>query len=190
MYRALSIVIVLILSFISTFRIPESDLENYIYYYNLFSDFSFFDALSFSGKDPSKVDRSGAYATRHIAKNLVAAGLCKQVLVQVSYAIGVAKPTSINVETYGTATVDLSDGEISKIVEAIFDMRPYFIEKRLKLRSPIYSETAAYGHMGRTPEVKTVTFSNPMGETVSHEVETFTWEKLDYVEKIKNKFNI
>ena len=145
---------------------------------------------AFSGKDPSKVDRSGAYATRHIAKNLVAAGLCKQVLVQVSYAIGVAKPTSINVETYGTATVDLSDGEISKIVEAIFDMRPYFIEKRLKLRSPIYSETAAYGHMGRTPELKTVTFSNPMGETVSHEVETFTWEKLDYVEKIKNKFNI
>jgi len=145
---------------------------------------------AFSGKDPSKVDRSGAYATRHIAKNLVAAGLCKEVLVQVSYAIGVAKPTSINVETYGTATVDLSDGEISKIVEAIFDMRPYFIEKRLKLRSPIYSETAAYGHMGRTPEVKTVTFSNPMGETVSQEVETFTWEKLDYVEKIKNKFNI
>ena len=145
---------------------------------------------AFSGKDPSKVDRSGAYATRHIAKNLVAAGLCKQVLVQVSYAIGVAKPTSINVETYGTATVDLSDGEISKIVEAIFDMRPYFIEKRLKLRSPIYSETAAYGHMGRTPEVKIVTFSNPMGETVSQEVETFTWEKLDYVEKIKNKFNI
>jgi len=145
---------------------------------------------AFSGKDPSKVDRSGAYATRHIAKNLVAAGLCKEVLVQVSYAIGVAKPTSINVETYGTAKVNLTDGEISKIVEAIFDMRPYFIEKRLKLRSPIYSETAAYGHMGRTPEVKTVTFSNPMGETVSQEVETFTWEKLDYVEKIKNKFNI
>jgi len=110
--------------------------------------------------------------------------------VQVSYAIGVSKPTSINVETYGTATVNLSDGEISKIVEAIFDMRPYFIEQRLKLRSPIYSETAAYGHMGRSPEIKTVTFSNPMGETVSQEVETFTWEKLDYVEKIKNKFNI
>ena len=145
---------------------------------------------AFSGKDPSKVDRSGAYATRHIAKNLVAAGLCKEVLVQVSYAIGVAKPTSINVETYGTAKVNLTDGEISKIVESIFDMRPYFIEKRLKLRSPIYSETAAYGHMGRTPEVKIVTFSNPMGETVSQEVETFTWEKLDYVEKIKNKFNI
>jgi S-adenosylmethionine synthetase len=145
---------------------------------------------AFSGKDPSKVDRSGAYATRHIAKNLVAAGLCKEVLVQVSYAIGVAKPTSINVETYGTAKVDLSDGEISKIVESIFDMRPYFIEKRLKLRTPIYSETAAYGHMGRTPEVKTVTFYNPMGESVSHEIETFTWEKLDYVETIKNKFNI
>ena len=117
-------------------------------------------------------------------------GICKEVLVQVSYAIGVAKPTSINVETYGTATVELTDGEISNKVEAIFDMRPYFIEQRLKLRSPIYSETAAYGHMGRTPEVKTVTFSNPMGETVSQEVETFTWEKLDYVEKIKNKFNI
>ena len=145
---------------------------------------------AFSGKDPSKVDRSGAYATRHIAKNLVAAGLCKEVLVQVSYAIGVAKPTSINVETYGTATVALTDGEISKKVEAIFDMRPYFIEQRLKLRSPIYSETAAYGHMGRSPEIKTVTFSNPMGETVSHEIETFTWEKLDYVETIKNKFNI
>ena len=145
---------------------------------------------AFSGKDPSKVDRSGAYATRHIAKNLVAAGLCKEVLVQVSYAIGVAKPTSINVETYGTAKVNLTDGEISKIVESIFDMRPYFIEKRLKLRSPIYSETAAYGHMGRTPEVKTVTFTNPMGESVSHEIETFTWEKLDYVNTIKNKFNI
>jgi S-adenosylmethionine synthetase len=145
---------------------------------------------AFSGKDPSKVDRSGAYATRHIAKNLVAAGLCKEVLVQVSYAIGVAKPTSINIETYETSTVALTDSEISKKVEAIFDMRPYFIEKRLKLRAPIYSETAAYGHMGRTPEIKTVTFSNPMGETVSHEVETFTWEKLDYVEKIKNKFNI
>jgi len=145
---------------------------------------------AFSGKDPSKVDRSGAYATRHIAKNLVAAGLCKEVLVQVSYAIGVAKPTSINVDTYGTAAVDLSDGEISKVVETIFDMRPYFIEQRLKLRTPIYSETAAYGHMGRTPEIKTVTFSNPMGETVSEEVETFTWEKLDYVTKVKNAFNL
>jgi S-adenosylmethionine synthetase len=143
---------------------------------------------AFSGKDPSKVDRSGAYATRHIAKNLVAAGLCKEVLVQVSYAIGVAKPTSINVETYGTSTLNLTDGEISKVVESIFDMRPYFIEQRLKLRTPIYSETAAYGHMGRTPEIKTVTFSNPMGETVSQEVETFTWEKLDYVDKVKEAF--
>ncbi len=145
---------------------------------------------AFSGKDPSKVDRSGAYATRHIAKNLVAAGLCKEVLVQVSYAIGVAKPTSINVETYGTATINLTDGEISKKVERIFDMRPYFIEKRLKLRAPIYSETAAYGHMGRTPETKIVTFSNPMGETVSQEVETFTWEKLDYVEIVKETFGL
>ncbi|WP_347173623.1 methionine adenosyltransferase [Polaribacter uvawellassae] len=144
---------------------------------------------AFSGKDPSKVDRSGAYATRHIAKNLVAAGVCKEVLVQVSYAIGVAKPTSINVETYGTSTLNLTDGEISKIVESIFDMRPYFIEQRLKLRTPIYSETAAYGHMGRTPETKTVTFTNPMGETVSQEVETFTWEKLDYVDKVKEAFS-
>ena len=145
---------------------------------------------AFSGKDPSKVDRSGAYATRHIAKNLVAAGLCKEVLVQVSYAIGVAEPTSINVETYGTANIDLTDGEISKIVETIFDMRPYFVEQRLKLRTPIYSETAAYGHMGRTSEIKTVTFSNPMGETISQEVETFTWEKLDYVNKVKEAFNL
>jgi len=145
---------------------------------------------AFSGKDPSKVDRSGAYATRHIAKNLVAAGLCKEVLVQVSYAIGVAKPTSINVETYGTATVDKTDGEISKIVESIFDMRPYFIEQRLKLRTPIYSETAAYGHMGRTPEVKTLTFKNPMGQEVTETVETFTWEKLDYVDKVKAAFDL
>jgi S-adenosylmethionine synthetase len=145
---------------------------------------------AFSGKDPSKVDRSGAYATRHIAKNLVAAGLCKEVLVQVSYAIGVAKPTSINVETYGTATINMNDGEISKIVETIFDMRPYFIEQRLKLRTPIYSETAAYGHMGRTPEVKTVRFESPNGEVVEQEVETFTWEKLDYVDIVKEAFNL
>jgi S-adenosylmethionine synthetase len=145
---------------------------------------------AFSGKDPSKVDRSGAYATRHIAKNLVAAGLCKEVLVQVSYAIGVAKPTSINVETYGTATINKTDGEISKIVESIFDMRPYFIEQRLKLRTPIYSDTAAYGHMGRTPEIKEVTFSNPMGQTVTETVETFTWEKLDYVEQVKKAFSL
>lgn len=145
---------------------------------------------AFSGKDPSKVDRSGAYATRHIAKNMVAAGLCKEVLVQVSYAIGVAEPTSINVNTYGTSKVGMTDGEISKKIEAIFDMRPYFIEQRLKLRAPIYSETAAYGHMGRTPEKKIVTFKNPMGETISEEVETFTWEKLDYVYKIKEVFSL
>ena len=145
---------------------------------------------AFSGKDPSKVDRSGAYATRHIAKNLVASGLCKETLVQVSYAIGIAEPTSINVKTYGTATVDLSDSEISKIVATIFDMRPYSIEKRLKLRNPIYSETAAYGHMGRIPELKTITFTNTLGETVSQEVETFTWEKLDYVEKVKEAFGL
>ena len=145
---------------------------------------------AFSGKDPSKVDRSGAYATRHIAKNLVAAGLCKEVLVQVSYAIGVAKPTSINVDTYRTAKVNMTDGEISKIVESLFDMRPYFIEQRLKLRNPIYSETAAYGHMGRTSESKNVTFTSPTGDSVTKEVETFTWEKLDYVDKVKEAFNL
>ncbi|MFT4685019.1 MAG: S-adenosylmethionine synthetase [Flavobacteriales bacterium] len=145
---------------------------------------------AFSGKDPSKVDRSGAYATRHIAKNLVAAGVCKEVLVQVSYAIGVAKPTSINVETYRTSTLNLTDGEISKIVENIFDMRPYFIEQRLKLRTPIYSETAAYGHMGRKPEIKTVRFESPNGEVVIQEVETFTWEKLDYIDIVKKAFDI
>lgn len=145
---------------------------------------------AFSGKDPSKVDRSAAYATRHIAKNLVAAGLCDEVLVQVSYAIGVAKPTSINVNTYGTAKVNLKDGEISKIVETIFDMRPYYIEQRLKLRNPIYSETAAYGHMGRTPEVVTKTFKSPDGQTKTVEVELFTWEKLDHVEKVKAAFNL
>ncbi len=145
---------------------------------------------AFSGKDPSKVDRSGAYATRHIAKNLVAAGLCKEVLVQVSYAIGVAKPTSINVDTYRTAKVNMTDGEISKIVENLFDMRPYFIEQRLKLRNPIYSETAAYGHMGRTSEKKNVTFMSPTGDSVTKEVETFTWEKLDYVDKVKEAFNL
>ncbi|MEN9337052.1 MAG: hypothetical protein RLZZ500_2039 [Bacteroidota bacterium] len=145
---------------------------------------------AFSGKDPSKVDRSAAYATRHIAKNLVAAGLCDEVLVQVSYAIGVAKPTSINVNTYGTAKVNLKDGDISKIVETIFDMRPYYIEQRLKLRNPIYSETAAYGHMGRTPEVVTKTFKSPDGQSKTVEVELFTWEKLDHVEKVKAAFNL
>jgi S-adenosylmethionine synthetase len=145
---------------------------------------------AFSGKDPSKVDRSAAYATRHIAKNLVAAGLCDEVLVQVSYAIGVAKPTSINVVTYGTSKVNLTDGEISKKVEAIFDMRPYFIEQRLKLRNPIYSETAAYGHMGRHSEVVTKTYRSPEGNEKTVTVELFTWEKLDYVDTIKKSFNI
>ncbi len=145
---------------------------------------------AFSGKDPSKVDRSAAYATRHIAKNLVAAGLCDEILVQVSYAIGVAKPTSINVVTYGTSKVNLTDGEISKKVEAIFDMRPYFIEQRLKLRNPIYSETAAYGHMGRKPETVTKTFNAPGGLSKTVTVELFTWEKLDFVEKVKTAFGL
>ncbi len=145
---------------------------------------------AFSGKDPSKVDRSAAYATRHIAKNLVAAGLCDEVLVQVSYAIGVAQPTSINVNTYGTAKVKLTDGEIAKKVEAIFDMRPYFIEQRLKLRNPIYSETAAYGHMGRKNEVVTKEFKEPNGKVLKVKVELFTWEKLDYAEKVKKAFKI
>ncbi len=145
---------------------------------------------AFSGKDPSKVDRSAAYATRHIAKNLVAAGLCDEVLVQVSYAIGVAKPTSINVNTYGTSKVSLTDGEISKVVEGIFDMRPYFIEQRLKLRNPIYSETAAYGHMGRTPETVTKTFSAPGGLTKTVTVDLFTWEKLDFVDAVKTAFKL
>ena len=145
---------------------------------------------AFSGKDPSKVDRSAAYATRHIAKNLVAAGLCDEVLVQVSYAIGVAKPTSINVVTYGTSKVNMTDGEISKVVENVFDMRPYFIEQRLKLRNPIYSETAAYGHMGRTPETVTKTFQLPNGAPKKVTVELFTWEKLDYVDKVKAAFGI
>src|SRR5690606_13285907 len=145
---------------------------------------------AFSGKDPSKVDRSAAYATRHIAKNLVAAGLAEEILVQVSYAIGVAQPTSINVNTYGTAKVNMTDREISKVVESIFDMRPYFIEQRLKLRNPIYSETAAYGHMGRTPETVTKTFKSPNGEEKTLSVELFTWEKLDYVDKVKSAFNL
>ncbi len=145
---------------------------------------------AFSGKDPSKVDRSAAYATRHIAKNLVAAGLAEEVLVQVSYAIGVAKPTNIYVNTYGTAKVNKTDGEIAKIVEGIFDMRPYFIEQRLKLRNPIYSETAAYGHMGRRPETVTKTFSAPGGKTKEVTVELFTWEKLDYVDKVKEAFGL
>ena len=145
---------------------------------------------AFSGKDPSKVDRSAAYATRHIAKNMVAAGLCDEVLVQVSYAIGVAKPTNIYVNTYGTSKVDMADGEIADKIYEIFDMRPYAIEKRLKLRTPIYSETAAYGHMGRVPEKKTVSFTNGSGKTKSVKVETFPWEKLDYVTKIKRAFKL
>lgn len=145
---------------------------------------------AFSGKDPSKVDRSAAYATRHIAKNLVAAGVADEVLVQVSYAIGVAKPTSINVNTYGTAKVNLTDGQIGKIVEQIFDMRPYFIEQRLKLRNPMYSETAAYGHMGRVPRTVEKTFTAPDGKQVKRKVELFTWEKLDYVAKVKKAFGL
>lgn len=145
---------------------------------------------AFSGKDPSKVDRSAAYATRHIAKNLVAAGLCKEVLVQVSYAIGVAEPTSINVDTYGTSNVNMTDGEIGKMVKELFDMRPYFIEKRLKLRTPIYSETAAYGHMGRVNETVTKEFESPEGKKVTLQVELFTWEKLDYVNKVKKAFKL
>ncbi|MFK8045449.1 MAG: methionine adenosyltransferase [Crocinitomicaceae bacterium] len=144
---------------------------------------------AFSGKDPSKVDRSGAYATRHIAKNLVAAGVAEEILVQVSYAIGVVEPMGIFVDTYGTAKVDMTDGEIAKIVTEVFDMRPYAIETRLKLRNPIYSETAAYGHMGRTPEFKTITFENA-GRKETKEVETFTWEKLDYTDKVKAAFSL
>lgn len=145
---------------------------------------------AFSGKDPSKVDRSAAYATRHIAKNLVAAGVADEVLVQVSYAIGVARPTSISVNTFGTAKVALTDGEIGKTVEQIFDMRPYFIEKRLKLRNPIYSETAAYGHMGRKPETVTKTFTSPDGRIKKVKVELFTWEKLDKVKEVKKAFGL
>ncbi|MEQ6168418.1 methionine adenosyltransferase [Ekhidna sp. MALMAid0563] len=145
---------------------------------------------AFSGKDPSKVDRSAAYATRHIAKNLVAAGVANEILVQVSYAIGVPEPMGIYVNTYGTANVDMNDGEIAKIVEKIFDMRPAYIIKRLKLKEPIYSESAAYGHMGRTPEVKQVNFIGNGGEEVKKVVETFTWEKLDYVDQVKEAFGL
>lgn len=145
---------------------------------------------AFSGKDPSKVDRSAAYATRHIAKNLVAAGLCSEVLVQVSYAIGVAKPMGIFVNTYGTANVDLNDGEIARKVEALFDMRPYAIEQRLKLRNPMYLETAAYGHMGRKNETVSKTFTTPDGTIKTMDVELFTWEKLDFVDKVKAGFGL
>jgi S-adenosylmethionine synthetase len=145
---------------------------------------------AFSGKDPSKVDRSAAYATRHIAKNMVAAGVADEMLVQVSYAIGVAKPMGIYVNTYGTAKVNMSDGEIASKVEELFDMRPYAIEQRLKLRNPIYEETAAYGHMGRENEVVTKTFRTPDGKILTFDVELFTWEKLDYVDKIKKTFGL
>ncbi len=145
---------------------------------------------AFSGKDPSKVDRSAAYATRHIAKNLVAAGVCDEILVQVSYAIGVKDPMGIFVDTYGTAKVGFNDGEIAKKISSIFDMTPYGIETRLKLRNPIYSETAAYGHMGRKSETVSKTFAGSNGELKTVEVELFTWEKLDFVERVKEAFNI
>ena len=145
---------------------------------------------AFSGKDPSKVDRSAAYATRHIAKNMVAAGVCDEILVQVSYAIGVVEPTSIFVDTYGTCPFNITDGEISEKISKIFDMRPAAIESRLKLRQPMYSETAAYGHMGRDAETVSKTFKQPHGDTITMDVELFTWEKLDYVDKIKSAFEI
>jgi S-adenosylmethionine synthetase len=145
---------------------------------------------AFSGKDPSKVDRSAAYATRHIAKNMVAAGIADEMLVQVSYAIGVVEPLGIFVNTYGTAKVNMNDGEIARKIEEIFDMRPYAIETRLKLRNPIYLETAAYGHMGKESKIVTKTFNSPEGKQVSKEVELFTWEKLDYVDKVKSAFGL
>jgi S-adenosylmethionine synthetase len=145
---------------------------------------------AFSGKDPSKVDRSAAYATRHIAKNLVAAGVCDEVLVQVSYAIGVAKPCGLYINTYNTSKVDMTDGQIARAVERLFDMRPYAIEERLKLRNPIYAETAAYGHMGRKSEFKEKTFNKGKDNEKTVNVELFTWEKLDYVDKIKKAFKI
>ena len=145
---------------------------------------------AFSGKDPSKVDRSAAYATRHIAKNLVAAGISDQILVQVAYAIGVAKPMNIFVDTYGTSKVNMSDSAIAKKVDLLFDMRPAAIVERFKLKDPIYSETAAYGHMGRTPEKKTVRFEISGGKEIVKEIETFPWEKLDFVSKVKTAFEL
>ena len=145
---------------------------------------------AFSGKDPSKVDRSAAYATRHIAKNLVAAGVADEVLVQVSYAIGVVEPMGIYINTYGTAKIGMNDGEIAKKVSELFDMRPYAIETRLKLRSPMYSETAAYGHMGRENKVVKKTFINSSNQPKEFEVELFTWEKLDFVDKVKAAFGL
>ena len=145
---------------------------------------------AFSGKDPSKVDRSAAYAARHMAKNLVASGLADEVLVQLSYAIGVVEPTSIFVNTYGSSKVDLSDDEIAAKASSLFDLRPYAIEQRLKLRNPMYLETASYGHMGRQPVKITKTFQSPYNGKVSKEVELFTWEKLDYVKLIKKEFQL
>lgn len=145
---------------------------------------------AFSGKDPSKVDRSAAYAARHIAKNMVAAGVADEILVQLSYAIGVAEPVSIYVNTYGKSHVSLSDGEIARKIRNIFDLRPRAIEDRLKLRAPIYEETAAYGHMGRQPHRITKTFHSHYGNSISLEVELFTWEKLDYVDRIKQAFGL
>ncbi len=145
---------------------------------------------AFSGKDPSKVDRSAAYATRHIAKNLVAAGVADECLVQVSYAIGVAKPMAIFINTFGTSKVSINDGELAKVVDEMFDMRPYFIEKRLKLRNPIYLETASYGHMGRKSKFVSKTFIAANGESKTIKVELFTWEKLDMVEEIKLKLKL
>ena len=145
---------------------------------------------AFSGKDPSKVDRSAAYAARHMAKNLVASGLADEALVQLSYAIGVVEPTSIFVNTYGSSKVDLSDDEIAAKAASLFDLRPYAIEQRLKLRNPMYLETASYGHMGRQPVKITKTFQSPYNGKVSKEVELFTWEKLDYVKLIKKEFQL
>ena len=145
---------------------------------------------AFSGKDPSKVDRSAAYAARHAAKNLVAAGVATEILVQVSYAIGVVEPTSIFVDTYGTSKLGLSDGDIAKKVAELFDMRPFAIEDRLKLRNPIYLETAAYGHMGKQPTMVTKVFESPYNGRIEKEVELFTWEKLDKVAEIKSAFNL
>ena len=143
---------------------------------------------AFSGKDPSKVDRSAAYAARHIAKNMVAAGIADEILIQISYAIGIARPVGVFVNTYGTAKVNLSDTAIAEKITSIFDLRPKAIEERLKLRNPIYQETASYGHMGRTPRIVKKVFTSNYWPTVEKEVELFTWEKLDYIEKIKEAF--
>ena len=145
---------------------------------------------AFSGKDPSKVDRSAAYAARHVAKNIVAAGIAEECLVQVGYAIGIAKPMGIYINTFGTSKVDFTDSQIAEVVENLFDMRPYFIEKRLKLRNPIYSETSTYGHMGRTPIIVSKKFIDASGKKYKKKVELFTWEKLDFVDELKKQFKI